>query len=279
MKKILLKSKLFIAVLTVLFTCFNTNSNAQFNLGNFDLNSLLALESQISNVGNLQDSILNVVQTTLNDSTIIDQDSLADLQNQLTTISNQQDSLQKVLADSTGLTQDSIATLLNQVSTLQNQQDSLQQVITDANVVNIDSLNQLATKLLVLQNQFDSLSTIATKQMNNISTLNQDTINKYSSTFTYMQLQVDSILNNNQVQGVEINNTIQASLYPNPSSLYFSISTDAIIENVSIKSINGIEVISFSNQEKYNVSSIESGLYIVLVKTNKGYSMIKLNKE
>ncbi len=278
MKKILLKSKL-IAVISMFIIGFNTNSNAQFNIGNFDPNTLTALVSQISQFSTTQDSLINVVQTTLNDSTIIDQDSLADLQNQLTTLSTKQDSLQKVLADSTGLTQDSINILTNELTNMQNKQDSLQQVITDANVVNVDSLNQVATKLLVLQNQFDSLSTIATKQMNNISTLNQDTINKYSSTFTYMQLQVDSILRNNQVQGVEVNKTIVASLYPNPSSSYFSISTDALIENVSIKSVNGNEVISFSSQEKYDISLIESGLYIVLVKTNKGYTLVKLSKE
>ncbi|MEY5047493.1 MAG: hypothetical protein RLZZ175_852 [Bacteroidota bacterium] len=278
MKTQLPKSKIYVALISLFVAFFSTNSNAQFNLGNFDPNSLNNLLTQIEQFNSQQDSILNEVQSVLNDSTIIDQDSLANLQNQLVLLSSQQDSLQKVLADSVGLTQDSINTLLSQFNDLSNQQDSLQKLITDANIVNIDSLTQIQNEILGFQSQFDSLSTIANKQLNNLNTLNQDTIDKYSSSFTELQKQFEQLINN-QVQGVEVNNEIIIGLFPNPSNNFIRILSDEIIEKVSINSLNGTELLSFSNQENYNISSLQTGLYIVLVKTSKGFASIKLIKE
>ena len=64
--------------------------------------------------------------------------------------------------------------------------------------------------------------------------------------------------------------SLAASLYPNPTTNSFAIETDAIINSIEILDSRGATVASYENLTVYDVSTLETGFYSVLAKTNEG---------
>lgn len=68
-------------------------------------------------------------------------------------------------------------------------------------------------------------------------------------------------------------------VYPNPTQNYLTVKSNLDIENIRIFNLTGCEVLS-SNvvNEKIDVSKLPQGIYILRVKTDKGYYQQKLLK-
>lgn len=78
------------------------------------------------------------------------------------------------------------------------------------------------------------------------------------------------------------NDLNKISLYPNPTSDVFSIETsnNQIISNVSITDINGRVVKTFgANQTSYDISDLNTGMYLVEIKSENGVETKKLIKK
>ena len=79
-----------------------------------------------------------------------------------------------------------------------------------------------------------------------------------------------------------INNSIndsEISIYPNPAQNYVAVKSSLNVEDIQIFNLTGSEVLS-SNiiSEKIDVSKLPQGIYIVRIKTVKGYYQQKLLK-
>lgn len=71
----------------------------------------------------------------------------------------------------------------------------------------------------------------------------------------------------------------EISLYPNPAHHYLTIKSDLNIEYITIYNLTGSEVINANNTtDKIDVSQLPQGIYIVKLKTEKGYYQQKLLK-
>lgn len=70
-------------------------------------------------------------------------------------------------------------------------------------------------------------------------------------------------------------------VYPNPSTDIINIESDLIFENqkVSILDLNGRVVKSVNNKNSINISNLESGIYLLEIKTEKGIYKQKIVKE
>ena len=79
-----------------------------------------------------------------------------------------------------------------------------------------------------------------------------------------------------------INNSIKASIYPNPTSDYLNIESDDLIEKVEVYDTVGQKLNSWDsiNQTKFdiNLENFSSGLYNVIIKTYVGLKSIKFQK-
>lgn len=69
-------------------------------------------------------------------------------------------------------------------------------------------------------------------------------------------------------------------LYPNPVQDVFSVSAQNIvsIEEIQVNTVQG-QLLFVTRQSEVNVSNLSKGIYIVKVKTNKGFSTTRLVKE
>jgi hypothetical protein len=82
--------------------------------------------------------------------------------------------------------------------------------------------------------------------------------------------------------GVEDNNTLNVSLYPNPTSSSLHLSAPNRIKNVAIYNLLGKEVISLKinkNSESIDVSNLASGIYIIKYSIDNAFSTAKFIKE
>lgn len=73
-------------------------------------------------------------------------------------------------------------------------------------------------------------------------------------------------------------NSIEASVYPNPTSNILNIQTSESIKNVTAYNILGQKVLQ-ANTKTLNVSSLKSGVYILKVETAKGSATLKFVKK
>ena len=82
--------------------------------------------------------------------------------------------------------------------------------------------------------------------------------------------------------GVEDNNTLNVSLYPNPTSSSLHLSAPNRIKSVAIYNLLGKEVISLKinkNSESIDVSNLASGIYIIKYSIDNAFSTAKFIKE
>jgi len=73
-------------------------------------------------------------------------------------------------------------------------------------------------------------------------------------------------------------NTIEANVYPNPTSDILNIQTPESITNVTAYNISGQKVLQ-ANTQTLNVSALKAGVYILKVETTKGSATLKFIKK
>lgn len=73
-------------------------------------------------------------------------------------------------------------------------------------------------------------------------------------------------------------NTIEANVYPNPTSDILNIQTAETITNVMAYNISG-QIVLQSNTQTLNVSALKAGVYILKVETVKGSATLKFVKK
>jgi hypothetical protein len=83
---------------------------------------------------------------------------------------------------------------------------------------------------------------------------------------------VVSIANNEVTQTIDV--------YPNPTNKYLTINVPQgeTIVGVEIFSINGTSLLKADNQNILDVSTLEDGLYLVVINTLSGKSQVKFLK-
>ncbi len=73
---------------------------------------------------------------------------------------------------------------------------------------------------------------------------------------------------------------INLTVYPNPCSEFITIDTKEKIQDISILNISGQKVKTLeTNQNKFDISDLTSGIYFVIVKTEKNQAVKKLVKK
>ena len=78
-------------------------------------------------------------------------------------------------------------------------------------------------------------------------------------------------IDENPIQNVEI--------YPNPTNRFFTAKTEMSIEKLNIYNALGIVVKEFYEpKSQYDISGLSSGIYILEIKTEKGFVFTKLLK-
>lgn len=108
-------------------------------------------------------------------------------------------------------------------------------------------------------------------------------IGSHSITYTYMD---GNGCSNSAVQSLMVDacasieeNEFNASviLFPNPANTSFQLTTEGIIESVSIIDVNGRLIKQFSNMmNEYAISEIPSGVYMVAIQTSNGELMKRI---
>jgi len=83
------------------------------------------------------------------------------------------------------------------------------------------------------------------------------------------------ILLSTTVAAVNSNNLINFNVYPNPANDVINIQTENLIKNVAIYNILG-KLVYTNNVETVNVSSLDAGIYLIKVETEKGIGTSKL---
>lgn len=79
--------------------------------------------------------------------------------------------------------------------------------------------------------------------------------------------------------GISEWSTIDASIYPNPTSSKVNISAEQLVENVKVYSVQGkllIDETPLSTIASINVGMLSSGTYKVMIKTRKGRKLTRL---
>ena len=71
----------------------------------------------------------------------------------------------------------------------------------------------------------------------------------------------------------------EASIFPNPTSDMIYIKTLNTIERIELFDILGKQILSIKNKSEIDVSSYQSGIYLLKVKTDKGQITKKIVKE
>ncbi len=80
--------------------------------------------------------------------------------------------------------------------------------------------------------------------------------------------------------GIKENSTSNLNLYPNPVQHTLFIDTEDQITNISIHSIDGRSITTSNTQDNsIDIAELSTGIYIALVKTNKGIIRRKILKE
>ncbi|SHG70358.1 T9SS type A sorting domain-containing protein [Winogradskyella jejuensis] len=74
-----------------------------------------------------------------------------------------------------------------------------------------------------------------------------------------------------------LNNTL--SIYPNPTTDNITISSSTSINSISVFNLLGQQVINTSQTEKIDISHLESGIYLVKLKTESGEQTKRIIKE
>ncbi len=74
----------------------------------------------------------------------------------------------------------------------------------------------------------------------------------------------------------QLNQDITFAIYPNPVHQVFHIKTDEVIVKVKIFNILGKQVEQFDTQEKYDVSELKRGIYLLHLETASGIAVRKL---
>jgi hypothetical protein len=90
----------------------------------------------------------------------------------------------------------------------------------------------------------------------------------YSTAHVGTRLLIDDVAFGNAISGINENEKIDAiNIYPNPTSTYFNIFGIEANATISIKDITGKEIITAKNINQINTEQIESGIYLVNIKT------------
>lgn len=87
----------------------------------------------------------------------------------------------------------------------------------------------------------------------------------------------DIIVRKEDPVGMHEINTVQTSLYPNPTIEFIQVKSDTPIETIRIMDMNGNELL-VSSEEKLNVSELSNGTYLVHIQTSKGISVQRFIK-
>ena len=260
------------------FTALQDLNCARNNLTSLDV-------SQNTNLVSLNCNRNDLTQLAITDGTGTQQLNLTDLQcgdNNLTgLITNFYPNLENLNCANNDITN------LNSLFANAN----LQSLICNNNTItnlNLNS-NSALTELDVRDNQLTALS-IQNGNNSNIvnfnalsnamlTCINVDDVTYASTNWTNIDPQTsfstNCTLSNNQAElGVQL------KLFPNPTEGYLKIETSLEIESVTIFSISGNSIISFENREiVYNISSLNSGIYFVKVRTDQGEVTQKLIKK
>lgn len=71
-------------------------------------------------------------------------------------------------------------------------------------------------------------------------------------------------------------NNSDITIYPNPATDFFSISNEEAAEHITIFSVLGRKLATFvvSKGEKYNISDLSSGTYLVQVADKQGKTLV-----
>lgn len=279
MKKLLQNSS--VLLLAICLLVINNNLNAQSlgginlgNLGPYNLDSLNKLKDNFTDFQSLTDSLTNVVGNQLADTNLVDPKMVDSLNNQIANVQASQDSIIKLISDSTKISKDSLISLQNQYSYLQDKQDSLSQELNNKIDFNKDSLLNVYYKLQLVQSETDSLQQVFLKNLANIQTFNQDSLNKAMSQLNDLQQQVSEAVNNpTSIDDISI---VSFSLFPNPTQESFSVSSLLKIVELKIYNLSGSLVKAFKEQSSYNVANLSSGLYHVYIQFSKETKIIKL---
>ncbi|MEY3416292.1 MAG: hypothetical protein RL711_1070 [Bacteroidota bacterium] len=211
MKTSLFKMPIIVA-LGLLFTCSSIHAQnfGGINLGslgnlnnivNINLDSINAVKNQFIDFKYLTNTLSASLSNTLADSTFITKKQLDGIQSQLSSITNNQDSILKLIADSTKISVDSLNTLKNNFTTLQGKQDSLIGLVIAQTGLGSNQFIQLSQNLQSFQNNQDSIikliadstqisadSLLVLKNNLNQLSLKQDSITKIITTSTGLNL-------------------------------------------------------------------------------------------
>ena len=267
-----------------------------------DFKELEKVQTNVAEINSKQDSILN----SFSNSSKLASDSVTNLLNKYSSFQNKEDSLSKLISESIGkpkneidslskivvnlqtkqdsiiktlsesssISPDSATTLLNQYSTNQSKQDSLFQQLSEKSGINKDSLQEIADKIALIQSNTDSLSQVFLKNISNLSTFNQDSINKAQHQLDLLQQQLNTSLK--ETLAINTIEYTSFSLFPNPCIDYFTINSPSEINYVTIYSTDGQLIKQFGFENKYDISSIKSGLYFVQIEFKNKKEVIKL---
>lgn len=77
---------------------------------------------------------------------------------------------------------------------------------------------------------------------------------------------------------VDTLNKLEVALYPNPVQNTFQIKTSEKVDEVSLYSITGKEIVRFGSQPDYDISQLPTGMYFVKIQSNKGESIQRIIK-
>lgn len=281
MKKSLLKFAISTLTLFVLLSLNHTNAQSipgvPINLpigsiGSYNLDSLNSLSNSFVNFQKLTDSLNSVVLKTLADTST--QKQIESLSSAIALIQTNQDSIVKIIADSAKISKDSLTKLETQVANLQNKQDSLSNVLSSQTNTNIDSLLAVAQKLDSIQNKTDSLKQVFLTNVANYTTFNQDSLDKAKAQLAMLQQSLTEAVKN--TTGIVNDSAFSFSLFPNPTVDYFSITSPSYIKSVTIYNYSGEQINSFKASDKYNVSNLKSGIYLINIELENEVKIVKL---
>lgn len=70
------------------------------------------------------------------------------------------------------------------------------------------------------------------------------------------------------INDLKLNGSI--SLYPNPTNSVFTVNTESAVLSIRVYNMQGAEVANINNNQSINVQNLNTGVYSVLVETDKG---------
>lgn len=72
---------------------------------------------------------------------------------------------------------------------------------------------------------------------------------------------------------------VAISVYPNPTSSMLNITSEEIVLSIDIYNVQGQRVLNVGNSNSIDVSTLQSGVYILKAKTDKGSNTVKFIKK